>query len=101
MTNTRFELANAIPHLEKHGDASPPLPSLNLARSSHTPGAGSEGKYVAVSPHGAEIEIPKELFVALQDFMKTRKSPGSITIHFREGDITCVEAVAKKTYRGS
>ena len=102
MTNTRFELANPIPHLEKQGDAvPPPVPSLNLARASHTPGAGSEGKYVAVSPHGAEIEIPKELFVALQDFMKTRKSPGSITIHFREGEITCVEAVAKKTYRNS
>ena len=98
MTYTRFEHANPIPHLEKQGDA-PPLPSLNLARSSHTSEAGSEGKYVAVSPHGIEIEIPKELFVALQDFMKTRKSPGSITIHFREGEITCVEAVAKKTYR--
>jgi hypothetical protein len=99
MTNTRFDYANAIPHLEKHGDATPPPPSLKLARASQPAEAGSEGRYVAVSPHGIEIEIPKELFVALQDFMKTRKSPGSITIHFREGEITCVEAVAKKTYR--
>ena len=101
MTNTRFDFANAMPHLEKHGDAAPPIPSLQLARTPHTPEASSEGKYVAVSPHGAEIEIPKELFVALQDFMKTRKSPGSITIQFRGGEITCVEAVAKKTYRNS
>lgn len=59
-----------------------------------------EGPYVATSPSGKQLPIPKELFVALADFMKTRKCPGSITIQFRAGEIICVEAVAKKTYRG-
>lgn len=59
------------------------------------------GKYVAVSPKGVHIPIPKELFVALSDFIKTRKCPGSITIQFRSGEILCVESVAKKTYRSS
>ena len=59
-----------------------------------------EGPYVATSPSGKQLVIPKELFVALADFMKTRKCPGSITIQFRAGEIICVEALAKKTYRG-
>src|SRR5262249_4883167 len=36
-----------------------------------------ESKYVAIDPSGTEIQITKELFVALLDFMQTRKSPGS------------------------
>jgi len=59
------------------------------------------GKYVAVSPKGVHIPIPKELFIALSDFIKTRKCPGSITIQFRSGEILCVESVAKKTYRSN
>ncbi len=59
-----------------------------------------EGPYLATSPSGKQLPIPKELFVALADFMKTRRCPGSITIQFRHGEIICVEAVAKKTYRG-
>jgi hypothetical protein len=54
---------------------------------------------MAVSPDGSHIPLPKELFVALMDFMQSRKCPGSITIQFRNGEITCVEAVAKKTFR--
>ena len=54
---------------------------------------------MAVSPDGSHIPLPKELFVALTDFMQSRKCPGSITIQFRNGEITCVEAVAKKTFR--
>ena len=61
----------------------------------------AEPQYVATSPSGAKVNIPKELFVALSDFIKTRKSPGSIIIQFRGGEIICVEAVAKKTYRNS
>ena len=61
----------------------------------------SAGKYLAVSPKGIHIPIPKELFVALSDFIATRKCPGSITIQFRSGEIMCVESVAKKTYRNS
>ena len=60
---------------------------------------GPEPGYVATSPTGTSLPIPKELFVALSDFMKTRKCPGSITVQFRRGEIVCVEAVAKKTYR--
>jgi hypothetical protein len=58
-----------------------------------------DGKYLAVSPNGMEIEIPKELFIALSDFIKTRKCPGAITIQFRGGEIVCVESAAKKRYR--
>jgi hypothetical protein len=61
----------------------------------------SPGKYVAVSPKGVNIPIPKELFIALSDFIKTRKCPGSITIQFRSGEILCLESVAKKTYRSN
>jgi hypothetical protein len=56
-------------------------------------------KYIAVSPKGVHLSIPKELYVALDDFMKTRKCPGSITIQFRGGEILGMESVAKKTYR--
>ncbi len=63
--------------------------------------ADQEPRYLATSPTGSAVSIPKELFIALSDFMKTRKCPGSITIQFRRGEITCVEAVAKKTYRNS
>ena len=55
--------------------------------------------YFAVSPHGIQITIPKELFVAFSDFMQTRKCPGSIAIQFQGGEITCIEALARKTYR--
>ena len=60
-----------------------------------------QGKCMAVSPDGSHIPLPKELFVALSDFMQSRKCPGSITIQFRNGEITCVEAVAKKTFRNA
>jgi hypothetical protein len=57
------------------------------------------GRYFMLAPDGTNLTIPKELYVALSDFLKTRKCPGSITIQFRSGDILCVEAVAKKTFR--
>jgi hypothetical protein len=63
------------------------------------PGKDDEGKYIAIAPCGNQIPVPKELFIALSDFMKTRKCAGSITIQFRTGEIVCVESVAKKTYR--
>jgi len=62
-------------------------------------GKDEEGQYVAVSPGGNRLPVPRELFVALSDFMKTRKCAGSIMIQFRTGEIVCVESVAKKTYR--
>lgn len=57
------------------------------------------GRYFMLAPDGTNLTIPKELYVALSDFLKTRKCPGSITIQFRSGDILCVEAIAKKTFR--
>lgn len=57
--------------------------------------------YFAVSPNGTQVPITRELFVAFTDFMKTRKCPGSIAIQFRSGEITCVEALARKTYRNT
>lgn len=69
------------------------------AASMSSPVKEDEGKYVAIAPCGNQIPVPKELFVALSDFMKTRKCAGSITIQFRTGEIVCVESVAKKTYR--
>lgn len=60
-----------------------------------------EGQYAAVSPCGNRLPVPRELFIALSDFMKTRKCAGSISIQFRTGEIVCVESVAKKTYRNS
>src|SRR5258708_23002350 len=62
-------------------------------------GRDEEGQYAAVSPCGNRLPVPRELFVALSDFMKTRKCAGSIMIQFRTGEIVCVESVAKKTYR--
>lgn len=75
--------------------------ALQAAKLPGTASADANGKYVAVSPKGINIPIPKELFVALSDFIATRKCPGSITIQFRSGEILCVESVAKKTYRNN
>ena len=61
----------------------------------------SNSGYFAVSPNGTQVPITRELFVAFSDFMKTRKYPGSIAIQFRGGEITCVEALARKTYRNT
>lgn len=47
---------------------------------------------------GKIITIPKELFVALSDFLKTRKCPGSVTIEFRRDEIVGVETVTKNRF---
>jgi hypothetical protein len=66
--------------------------------------AGSGGmfpqsRYLALSPDGTGAEIPKELFIALSDFLETRKCAGEISIEFRNGEIVSVEAVSKRRYR--
>jgi hypothetical protein len=58
-----------------------------------------KNEYFVTSPNGTQVPIPKELYVAFSDFIKTRKCPGSIAIQFRSGEIVCVEALARKTYR--
>ena len=72
--------------------------SLPEERSNHDL---SDNGYFAISPNGTQVPITRELFVAFTDFMKTRKCPGSIAIQFRSGEITCVEALARKTYRNT
>jgi hypothetical protein len=56
---------------------------------------------MAISPDGRQIEIPKELFLALWDFLEGRKTAGSITLQFRDGTLSCLEAVAKKNFRNT
>jgi len=56
-------------------------------------------KTLVLSPDGKEIEIPKELFVALSDFMVTRQDTGSMIVHFRNGGVAGLEALVKKKYK--
>jgi hypothetical protein len=102
MSDSRIYLAGSAAQLARDGDSAHGHNSLENSKRAkgeqeqeHDP----EPAYVATSPAGTTLHIPKELFVALSDFMQTRKCPGSITIQFRKGEIVCVEAVAKKTYR--
>jgi hypothetical protein len=77
--------------------AAPPSEQQNGGRTESDLKSG----YFVASPNGVQVPIPKELYVAFSDFIKTRKCPGSIAIQFRSGEITCVEALARKTYRNS
>ena len=101
MPDPRVYFANGVAaQIAKDGDgAGRDHTVLRDYRTSKTPEPTEEPQYHATSPSGTKLNIPKELFVALSDFIKTRKCPGSITIQFRRGEIVCVEAVAKKTYR--
>lgn len=105
MPDPRTYLAGSAVQLAKNGDPARnhnSLESAKLSKGEETqpePEPDRTEQYVATSPSGTTVQVPKELFVALSDFMKTRKCPGSITIQFRKGEIICVEAVAKKTYR--
>jgi len=56
-------------------------------------------QYVVISPEGNQIEIPKELFGALWDFLQGNKPSGSVTIQFRNGGVAGLEALIKKTYK--
>jgi hypothetical protein len=98
MPDPRIHLAGTAVQLAKNGDSRDNIVSPEPSPAREQPEAERE-QYIAISPSGSQLEIPKELFVALSDFMKTRKCPGSITVHFRKGEIICVEAIAKKTYR--
>lgn len=102
MPDPRVYFANGAAQIAKDGDgAGRDHTVLRDDKTSKTPEPTEELQYHATSPSGTKLNIPKELFVALSDFIKTRKCPGSITIQFRQGEIVCVEAVAKKTYRNS
>ena len=56
-------------------------------------------QYLVVSPDGLEVEIPKELFGLLWDFIHGSKPAGSVVIQFRNGGIAGLESITKKTYR--
>jgi hypothetical protein len=55
--------------------------------------------YLVVAPDGNRVEISKELFGALWDFLLGNKPTGSVVIHFRNGGIAGLEAVIKKVYK--
>jgi len=61
----------------------------------------SAESYAAVSSAETELPIPKELFIALREFLETKKCAGSITLQFRCGRIISVESWTKKTYSSS
>jgi hypothetical protein len=56
-------------------------------------------QYLVVAPDGKQIEIPKELFGLLWDFLEGNKPAGSVVIQFRNGGIAGLEAIIKKTYK--
>ena len=56
-------------------------------------------QYLVVAPDGNRIEIPRELFGLLLDFIQGSKQNGSVVIQFRNGGIAGLEAVIKKTYK--
>ena len=56
-------------------------------------------QYLVKSPEGAHIEIPKELYDALREFVLETKAMGSVVIQFRNGGIAGLEALVKKTYK--
>ena len=62
---------------------SPAVPSCEPRPAAQSDGAaGMDGKnrYFLASPNGLQVPIPKELYVAFSDFIKTRKCPGSIDL---------------------
>ncbi|MGZ4853719.1 MAG: hypothetical protein ACXVKH_00750 [Candidatus Angelobacter sp.] len=59
----------------------------------------SPQQYLVVAPDGNQIEIPKELFGLLWDFIQGSKPTGSVIMQFRNGGIAGLEAVTKKTYK--
>lgn len=54
---------------------------------------------MAISPEGLRVEIPKELFLVLCDFLQIRKDAGSMVVHFRNGGVAGLEALIKKRYK--
>jgi len=55
--------------------------------------------YLVVAPDGSQIQISRELFGALWEFLEGDKPTGSVVIHFRNGGIAGLEAITKKVYK--
>jgi len=68
------------------------LPAINHS-------LGNADRYLVVAPDGKEIEVPKEMFAALSDFMTMRKDAGSMIVHFRNGGVAGLETLVKKKYK--
>lgn len=98
-TTLRCSQQHASPGEQQEGSLAPCSRQNDSAELKSASERHATGRYFMLAPDGTNLTIPKELFVALSDFLKTRRCPGSITIEFRSGDILCVEAVAKKTFR--
>jgi hypothetical protein len=101
MSDTPVSFAISAVQIPAKGDPGREPSTLRSGQLAQAEESATAPRYRATSPFGTNVDIPKELFVALHDFISTRKYPGSITIQFRRGEIVCVEAVAKKTYRSS
>ena len=56
-------------------------------------------QYLVVAPDGNQVEIHKELFGVLWDFLEGDKHSGSVMIQFRNGGIAGLEALVKRTYK--
>jgi hypothetical protein len=56
-------------------------------------------RYIILSPDGLEIEVPRELYFVLNDFLVTRKEAGSMVVHFRNGGVAGLETLIKKKYK--
>ncbi len=68
--------------------------------SSFVPFEQQAEQYLVRSPDGMQIEIPKELYGALCDFLQGNNKPtGSVVIQFRNGGIAGLEALVKKIYK--
>jgi hypothetical protein len=59
----------------------------------------SQQQYSVVAPDGNRVEIPRELYGLLLDFLRGSKQTGSVVIQFRNGGIAGLESVIKKTYK--
>ncbi len=61
--------------------------------------ANTKSPYLATSPDGLKIEIPKELFMVLCDFLDIRKNAGSMVVHFKNGGVAGLETLTRKKYK--
>jgi hypothetical protein len=64
-----------------------------------TPIQQGRSQYLVIAPDGNQVEIPKELFGVLWDFLQGAKSSGSVIIQFRNGGVAGLESLVKRTYK--
>lgn len=64
-----------------------------------TPIRQGRSQYSVVPPDGKQIEIPKELFGLLWDFLEGDKASGTVVIQFRNGGVAGLESLVKKIHK--